>query len=430
MAATRLKKRQFPDSGEEFYFNQLDNGITVFLLPKKDFKETFAAISSRFGSIDTEFTVDGKAKKYPAGIAHFLEHQLFEMENSKDASYEFTKLGADSNAYTDFDKTVYYFSAVDSIKENLALLQDFTSKTVFTDVSIEKEKNIIAQEIDMYQDDADDFLYQGILAKLYPKSPLAKDIAGSQASILSLSKHDLEENFHYFYHPSNLILLVVGSFDVKQVYKDIVTVQKERPQTKPPQIEHSDLKLLPVTSASSLQKDITLPKLAVGFRFNFIGKKTKSLLKEKLLLKLFFSLLFGWTSQRYQKWYEEGKIDDSFDMKIEVSASYQFVVIMLDTKEPIAMSNQIRQAVKKFETDENLSETHLQTLKNELYGDFISSLDTIDTLANQFIDNLWQKETYFDFPKVLQSLEIKEVMEFGRQIMTEMQVTDFTLFPK
>lgn len=430
MAATRLKRRQFSDIGEEFYFNQLDNGITVFLLPKKDFKETFAMISSQFGSIDTEFTVDGKTKKYPAGIAHFLEHQLFEMENNKDASYEFTKLGADSNAYTDFEKTVYYFSAVDSIKENLALLQDFTSKAIFTDASIENEKAIIAQEIDMYQDDADDFLYQGILTKLYPKTPLAEDIVGSQTSIRHLNKRDLEENFHYFYHPSNLILLVVGSFDVKQVYKDIVTVQKELSQVKAPQIERSDLKLLPVTSASSLQKDVTLPKLAVGFRFDFIGKMTKSLLREKLLLKLFFSLLFGWTSQRYQKWYEEGKIDDSFDIKIEVSASYQFVVIMLDTKEPIAMSNQLRQAVKKFETDENLSESHLQTLKNELYGDFISSLDSMDTLANQFIDNLWRKETYFDFPSVLQSLEIRDVVEFGQKIMREMQVTDFTLFPK
>lgn len=430
MAATRLKKRTFPEINEEFYFNQLDNGITVFLLPKEGFKETFAAISSQFGSIDTEFTVDGKLKKYPAGIAHFLEHQLFEMEDSKDASYEFTKLGADSNAYTDFDKTVYYFSATNSIKENLALLQAFTSKAMFTDVSINNEKSIITQEIDMYQDNADDFLYQGILAKLYPQTPLAEDIAGSQASIGDLTKHDLEENFRYFYHPSNLTLLVVGAFDVKQVYKDIVTVQKQLLSSESPQIERANLKLLPVTPASSIQKDVTIPKLAVGFRFDFIGKKNKSLMKEKLLLKLFFCLLFGWTSQRYQKWYEEGKIDDSFDIKIEVSTSYQFAVILLDTKEPIAMSNQIRQAVKKFETDGDLSSSHLQTLRNELYGDFISSLDSIEVLSNQFIENLNGKETYFDFPKVLQSLEIKDVIEFGKKIMKEMQVTDFTLFPK
>lgn len=136
--------------------------MTVFLIPKESFKETLAVMSSRFGSIDTNFTVNGKKKSYLAGIAHLLEHQLFEMNKQKDAAYEFTKLGAESNAYTTFDKTIYYFSTADNIKKNLDLLQEFTSQINFTDMSIEKEKKIITQEFNMYQDDSDDYLYQVI----------------------------------------------------------------------------------------------------------------------------------------------------------------------------------------------------------------------------------------------------------------------------
>ena len=147
--------------------------MTVFLIPKESFKETLAVMSSCFGSIDTNFTVNGKKKSYLAGIAHLLEHQLFEMNKQKDAAYEFTKLGTESNAYTTFDKTIYYFSTADNIKKNLDLLQEFTSQINFTDMSIEKEKKIITQEFNMYQDDSDDYLYQVILSKLYPQTSLA-----------------------------------------------------------------------------------------------------------------------------------------------------------------------------------------------------------------------------------------------------------------
>ncbi|EMB56848.1 EF-P 5-aminopentanol modification-associated protein YfmH [Streptococcus mutans] len=430
MAATRLKRRKFPTINEEFYYNQLENGMTVFLIPKESFKETLAVMSSRFGSIDTNFTVNGKKKSYLAGIAHLLEHQLFEMNKQKDAAYEFTKLGAESNAYTTFDKTIYYFSTADNIKKNLDLLQEFTSQINFTDMSIEKEKKIITQEFNMYQDDSDDYLYQVILSKLYPQTSLAEDITGNRDSIDKLTKNNLEENFHYFYQPENLTLLVAGDFDVKRVYKDIVTTQRQLPDRPKFEIKRSPLKLLPITPTSSMQMDISISKLAVGFRFNFIKKKPKSLIKERLLLKLFFLLLFGWTSEHYQQWYEDRKIDDSFELKIEVSTSYQFVVILLDTKEPIAMSNKIGQTIKKFKTDTNLSAPHLQTVKKELYGDFIRSLDSLEALSSQFIDNLWGEETYFDFPTVLQNIEIKDVLEFGEKITKEMQLTDFTLFPK
>lgn len=288
MAATRLKRRKFPTINEEFYYNQLENGMTVFLITKESFKETLAVMSSRFGSIDTNFTVNGEKKSYLAGIAHLLEHQLFEMNKQKDAAYEFTKLGAESNAYTTFDKTIYYFSTADNIKKNLDLLQEFTSQINFTDMSIEKEKKIITQEFNMYQDDSDDYLYQVILSKLYPQTSLTEDITGNRDSIDKLTKNNLEENFHYFYQPENLTLLVAGDFDVKRVYKDIVTTQRQLPDRPKFEIKRSPLKLLPITPTSSMQMDISISKLAVGFRFNFIKKKPKSLIKERLLLKLFF----------------------------------------------------------------------------------------------------------------------------------------------
>lgn len=154
------------------------------------------------------------------------------------------------------------------------------------------------------------------------------------------------------------------------------------------------------------------------------------MLKRKLLVKIFFSLLFGWTSENYQKWYEDGRIDDSFDIKTEVSIFSQFAVILLDTKEPIAMSNQIRQSFKNFEKSLDFSEESLQTVKNELYGDFIRSLDSIDELSNRFIEYLTEKETYFDYLRILQDIKLEDIQKFGIEILKEAQITDFTLFPK
>lgn len=419
----------YPTIAETLYVNQLPNGMMVYLIPKKHFMETTGVLTSRFGSLDNKFTAMGQAYQYPEGVAHFLEHKLFELSEGLDAATEFTKLGAESNAYTTVDKTSFYFSTTGNLSESLALLQEFVMSTHLTEESVDREKEIIGQEIEMYQDDADFRLYQGILENLFPKTALAEDIAGSRNSVNQISVKDLEENHQFFYHPSNMELVLVGDFKPEQIIEEIKVQQNKAEQRDFLPLERQAIVYHSVIKNRSMHMDVSLPKLAVGYR----GPKPeggRSLLEQKLSLQLFFTMLLGWTSETNQAWYDSRQIDDSFDLEIEVKEEYQYLIISLDTIEPIAMGTRLKQFLTHFERSKDLTEAHFQLLKRELYGDFLRSLDSVEHLAMQFVTYHLGEETYFDVPKLIEQLTLEQVVAVGREFLASADVTDFTIFPK
>lgn len=218
MTKVVFEEKYYPAVKEMVYRTRLANGLTVALLPKKEFKEVYGSVTVQFGSVDTLITeVDGDVKEYPGGIAHFLEHKLFEREDASDLISAFTSLGADSNAFTSFTKTSYLFSATDHFLENLELLDELVTSAHFTEDSILREQDIIQQEREMYQDDPDSCLFFSTLANLYPGTPLATDIVGSEESISQINLTNLQENFTRFYKSVNMSLFLVGNFDVEQV---------------------------------------------------------------------------------------------------------------------------------------------------------------------------------------------------------------------
>ncbi len=427
---SQIVKHQFPRIDEEISYIHLENGLRLIIIPKHGFKETTCMLTSHFGSLDTTFTdSDGQVKKYPEGIAHFLEHKLFELANNKDAAILFTNLGADANAYTGFDKTSFFFSTTESISESLDLLQEFLSETHFDEDSIQKEKEIIGQEIDMYQDESDYRLYQGILSNLYPETPLAEDIAGTKESIQQITVEDLRENHRYFYHPRNMTLLVVGDIDEDLILQQVEKTQKRLKTVTVGPVTRKKLNTLPVLKTQSIRMDVAQPKLAVGYR----GEEPTSdmsLLRQKIALRLLFAMLLGWTSETYQTWYEGGHIDDSFDIEIEVQPNFQFIIFSADTLEPIAMSNKIRQLIKKLDKSSDINKKHFELVKKELYGDFMRSLNSVNHLASQFMTYLTDTENYFDIPQILEHLSLTDTVEIGKQFLATAEVSDFTIFPK
>ena len=192
-----LKKRYYQKIDEEVYSAILDNGMSLSIIKKKGFLEKAAFLSTNFGALDNHFYIDGELQSYPAGIAHFLEHKLFEDEQGRDVTLDFVKLGADVNAFTTLDKTTYYFSTLDHFEESLELLLKFTSKFTSSEDAVNHEKRIIEQEINMYQDDPDSCLFFKTLANLYPESPLASDIVGTENSIENIRLEDLQDNFEF-----------------------------------------------------------------------------------------------------------------------------------------------------------------------------------------------------------------------------------------
>ena len=426
MTKVVFEEKYYPAVKEMVYRTRLSNGLTVALLPKKEFKEVYGSVTVQFGSVDTLVTeVDGDVKQYPAGIAHFLEHKLFERENASDLMSAFTSLGADSNAFTSFTKTSYLFSATDHFLENLDLLDELVTSAHFTEDSILREQDIIQQEREMYQDDPDSCLFFSTLANLYPDTPLATDIVGSEESIAQINLTNLQENFTRFYKPVNMSLFLVGNFDVDQV-QDYFE-RKELEDLDVQELAREKFVLQPVKQTDSMRMEVSSPKLAIGVR----GKQEVAeadCYRHHILLKLLFAMMFGWTSDRFQKLYESGKIDASLSLEVEVTSRFHFVMLTMDTKEPVALSHQFRKAIRNFTKDLDITEDHLDIIKREMFGEFFSSMNSLEFIATQY-DAFENGETIFDLPKILQEITLEDVLDAGHHLIDDGDIVDFTIFP-
>ena len=426
MTKVVFEEKYYPAVKEMVYRTRLSNGLTVALLPKKEFKEVYGSVTVQFGSVDTLVTeVDGYVKQYPAGIAHFLEHKLFERENASDLMSAFTSLGADSNAFTSFTKTSYLFSATDHFLENLDLLDELVTSAHFTEDSILREQDIIQQEREMYQDDPDSCLFFSTLANLYPGTPLATDIVGSEESISQINLTNLQENFTRFYKPVNMSLFLVGNFDVDQV-QDYFE-RKELEELDVQEVAREKFVLKDVKQTDSMRMEVSSPKLAIGVR----GKQDVAeddCYRHHILLKLLFAMMFGWTSDRFQKLYESGKIDASLSLEVEVTSRFHFVMLTMDTKEPVALSHQFKKAIRNFTKDLDITEDHLDIIKREMFGEFFSSMNSLEFIATQY-DAFENGETIFDLPKILQEITLEDVLDAGHHLIDDGDIVDFTIFP-
>ena len=426
MTKVVFEEKYYPAVKEMIYRTRLSNGLTVALLPKKEFKEVYGSVTVQFGSVDTLVTeVDGDVKQYPAGIAHFLEHKLFEREDASDLMSAFTSLGADSNAFTSFTKTSYLFSATDHFLENLDLLDELVTSAHFTEDSILREQDIIQQEREMYQDDPDSCLFFSTLANLYPGTPLATDIVGSEESISQINPTNLQENFTRFYKPVNMSLFLVGNFDVDQVQDYFERKELEDLDVK--EVAREKLVLQDVKQTDSMRMEVSSPKLAIGIR----GKQDvveADCYRHHILLKLLFTMMFGWTSDRFQKLYESGKIDASLSLEVEVTSRFHFVMLTMDTKEPVALSYQFKKAIRNFTKDLDITEDHLDIIKREMFGEFFSSMNSLEFIATQY-DAFGQGETIFDLPKILQEITLEDVLDAGHHLIDDGDIVDFTIFP-
>ena len=425
MTRVTFQEKYYPAVKETLYQAKLENGLTVSLLPKNDFNEVYGVVTVYVGSVDIEFTArDSKKKTYPKGIAHFLEHKLFERENSEDIMAAFTKLGADSNAFTSFTNTSYLFSTSDNVADCLYLLDELVTSFNITEESVEREKDIIQQEREMYQDDPDSCLFFKTLANLYPETPLASDIVGTEDSIEDITLEDLRDNFDEFYTPVNSQIFLVGNFDLELIQNYfsqmdvggcIVQNQKE------------PIALHPVKKVESIRMDVASPKLAIGVRMNS-DMGHQDCYRYSVLLRALFTMMFGWTSKRFQSLYETGKLDSSLSLEVEINRRFNFLMLTMDTKEPVAISHQFRKAIQNFATDSDVSEEHLDLIKSEIYGEFIHSMNSLEFIATQYQSHS-DETTLFDLPKIIQEMTLDDVLEVGHHFIDNSEIVEFTIFP-
>ena len=424
--------KKYDQLNETLYSEILPNGLKVFVLPKPDFHKTYGLFSTNYGSIDNEFGYDGELTHVPDGIAHFLEHKMFEKEDG-DVFQLFGKQGASSNAFTSFTKTSYLFSATDQVLENLQTLIDFVQDPYFTEETVEKEKGIIGQEIQMYDDDPSWRQFFGILGNLYPKHPLHIDIAGTVASIAEITAEDLYLCYNTFYHPSNMTLFVVGNVDPEEVLAFVRDNQaaKEFAEIKEIQRHFPEETLADIIPFSQVQMPVNRTKVVVGIKGEQKNLPTEAadLLRFRTALNLLFQLLLGNTSQNYLRLYNEGIIDDSFGFEFSLDRSFHFADFSGDTDTPDAFSEAIEAIVLNFATDSEVNEENLALLKKKMLGKYFQSLNSLEFIANQFTQDLFGELTLFDIPELIQTITLADVRQAGATFIQKEAFSRFYLKP-
>ncbi|EMF0049642.1 insulinase family protein [Enterococcus hirae] len=427
-----MNKTEYDQINETLYHEVLPNGLTVYLLPKNDYHKTYGLFSTNYGSIDNEFIPYGSDKKIkvPDGIAHFLEHKLFEKEDG-DVFQLFGQQGASANAFTSFTKTSYLFSTTDQVEKNLTTLLDFVQAPYFTEETVNKEKGIIGQEIQMYEDDPNWRMFFGILNNLYPEHPLHIDIAGTVESIEAITADDLYTCYRTFYQPSNMVLFVVGKLEPEKLMELIRTNQNAKDFPPAQKIK----RYFPdnngdIIAKSSMRSAITRDKFVLGIKgLDVLPAEGKELLRYKTALNLLFQLLLGNTSQNYLKMYNDGLIDDSFGFEFSLDREFHFADFSGDTDQPEKATEKVKEILLHFEEDQELSEENLTLLKKKMLGQYFQTLNSLEYIANQFTQSLFGDQTLFDLPEIIESIQLADVLKVGRSFIKEEAFSEFYMQP-
>lgn len=428
-----MDKKIYEQLQETIYTETLENGLRVTLLPKNDFHKTYGLFSTNFGSIDNQFVPRGKTEMItvPDGIAHFLEHKLFEKEDG-DVFNTFGRLGASANAFTSFTKTAYLFSSTNHVSESLNTLLDFVQEPYFTDATVNKEKGIIAQEIQMYEDEPDWRLYFGVLGNMYPKHPLHIDIAGTVDSIMDITPELLYENHATFYHPSNMSLFVVGKLDPEETMQLIRENQskKEFLPVEPIERIFPEETIQDIKPYDFIQMSVNRPKSIVGVKgVTEIPSGVKAL-AYKTTMDLLLTLLFGPTSANYLNLYDKGIIDDSFSYEFNLDRTFHFIDIGGDTKDSVVFSDEIKKILLDAKNSSELTEENLTIVKKRMIGQELQSLNSLEYIANQFSQPSYGEATLFDVVPIIESVTLTEIKKAADEFMVEDHMTTFHILPK
>lgn len=423
-----MEKIYYSTLKETLFHETMENGLEVYIVKKDGFEKTYGLFSTNFGSIDTTFVPFNQDEmiKVEDGIAHFLEHKMFDMKNG-DASEEFAKLGASSNAFTSSSRTCYLFSATSNEYACIELLLDFVQSLDISEESVEKEKGIISQEIKMYDDDPDWRVYFGSIQNLYQKHPVAIDIAGSVESVHATTKEMLETCYQTFYHPSNMMLFVIGNIDPKQTIKVIKENQQQKDFKKIDEIVRKKIEEPKEVKKrhNELKMDVEMNKVIVSIKVNDILTDSKEKIKREIAINTLFDLFFSKSSSLYNKWLNEEIINDTFSANFTQEKDYCFIQIGGDVDDIELLEKNIydfMDHINEYDIDEN----DFRRIQRKNIGNFITMFNSPESIANLFSRYYFEGIFAMDMIDIMSHLtldDIKEVRKyFNRDYAATMMI--------
>lgn len=427
-----MNETYYDQIDERVFEAELKNGLKLFIIPKKGFQKTFVTYTTKFGSLDNKFKPHGSDEfvTVPDGVAHFLEHKLFENDDDEEDLFTaFAEDNAQVNAFTSFDRTSYLFSATSNIERNIKRLLTMVETPYFTKETVDKEKGIIAEEIKMYQEQPAYKLMFNTLRAMYDTHPIRVDIAGSVESIYEITKDDLYLCYETFYHPSNMVLFVVGDVDVNHIYKVIEDHENQRDKEAQPQIvrdpliEQTSVREPNISETMKLQS----PRLMLGFKNEPLSNEpNEAFVKRDLEMTLFYELIFGEETDFYQSLLNDELIDETFGYQFLLEPTYSFSVITSATqyhdKLKTLLLDEIRNNLGKLDDLEAFS-----LLKKQFIGEFISGLNSPEYIANQYTKLYFEGVSLFDLLEIVESISLESVNETAQKCLNLTHVVDSRL---
>lgn len=401
---------------EKVYIEKLENGLTVMIVPRNTTNKKYVIWGTHFGSNDNHFIMPKTREEVyvPDGVAHFLEHKMFEQESGINSLDTLMALGVDANAYTTNDHTAYLFETTDHFEEALDELMDYVQHPYFTDENVEKEKGIIAQEIGMYDDDPGWRLYINALDCMYKNNAIKIDIAGTVESISKIDKDVLYKCYNTFYHPSNMLLVVCGNFEPEKMLEGIKRrlIDKEK---------QGEIERIYPKEEDKINKTYNEEKMEVSMPLFMIGFKDKINSKNKvqkhIAIEILMNMLIGKSSDLYQRLYKEGILLAQPDLDYEFTDDYAHVLIGGQSKNPEKIKEELLKEIEKQK--EKFDEERFERMKKKLYGDYVVEYNNISDVSRMLLSDYFKGINSFDYIEQYQTVTKEYAQEILQEVFDE-----------
>ena len=421
-----MEQKLYPALGEQVIWQTLPNGLPIAIVPRPGFTKKLCYFVTDFGAIHTRFTMDGKDWSVPAGIAHYLEHKLFDLPG-RDVTAEFASLGAIPNAFTSYDITAYYFSCTENFGKCLDLLLEFVSTPYFTDETVQKEQGIIGQEIDMNRDNPDTQIFEMLMESMYENHPIRVPILGHRDTIAKITPENLTACHNAFYRPDNMLLCIVGDVDPEEV-RTIAHNRLGQPKLPPvTRVRRWDEEMVCKIPYAEKNMDVAMPMFHLGFKCES-WEPGEEATRRELTAELAAEALFGESSPLYQSLYEQGLIDTSFGGGFETIDGMALFTASGDSNDPKAVTDAILERAVQI-AENGLNEDDFLRMKRSALGRRIRSLDSFDATCYRICAYHFSGFDYFNFPAIYRDITAEDVCRFLQNTITRERMSLAIIFP-
>ena len=422
-----MEQKFYPQVGETLYKKTLPSGLKMVVLPRPGFSKKLCYLVTDYGAIHRDFEMDGQKYSAPAGVAHYLEHKLFDMPG-RDVTAEFSTLGASPNAFTSYDMTAYYFSCTENFRENLNLLLEFVTTPYFTDESVAKEQGIIGQEIDMNIDNPDSRLFDLLMETMYGVHPVGTPILGTKESIAQITPQVLTDCHRAFYKPDNMFLCVVGDVDPDQVAELAEARFSQIPNPRVAAPRQWDEPMETAQKEITAKMEVAMPMFQLGFKAEALPNGEEGV-RGEIIGDLAAEALFGESSRLYLKLYEEGLIDASFGGGFEAVEGMALLTAYGDSEAPQAVRDAILAEAKRL-ASEGISDADFLRMQRSALGRRIRGLDSFESTCFRLCAYHFSHFDYFEIPAVYRKVTAADLIAFLEKVVTESRMCMAVIEPK